>query len=181
MSDEYPVGEPHADLLIATFAAIEQAEQGYSSVRDAEKQGSILLVDAAIVTRDESNRLHIREDSDIGPAPGALWGAGIGLILGTIAGPLGLLVGGAAGALLGSVATGASDAGIPDGFLEDMASTLRPGTAMVAVVVDRLWLADVQEMLAAEGGEVTVRHLPQELAQALKVYNSGGPDATEES
>jgi uncharacterized membrane protein len=166
-------GEPHVEMVVATFSTEKQAREGYDNIREAEKQGEILMVDSAEVYHDEKNQLHMKEEADVGARPGALVGAGIGMILGTIAGPLGLIVGGAAGALLGGATTGATDTGIPDEFLEDMASTLTPGSALVLAVVDQVWADRVSQLLAVAGGEVSTRPLPPELARALKVDVSG--------
>src|SRR6266566_7809354 len=99
-------GDPDYDmspeLIVARFADEAAAKAAYDEIREAEKEGYLLLIDAALVNSDHENRLHIKEEYDMRAGEGALFGAAIGGILGLIGGPLGLIVGGAAGAAIGA-------------------------------------------------------------------------------
>jgi uncharacterized membrane protein len=174
--DEEPVytgasGDPDYDmsleLIVATFADEAAAKAAYHELRDAEKEEYILLVDAAVVTRDSENRLHLEEQHDMKAGPGALLGAGIGAILGFIGGPIGLLVGGAAGAAVGAAAAEGSDAGILDERLKEFADALKPGASMVLVAVAHFWSGLAQAFLERAGGELKTIPLTEEMARQL--------------
>jgi uncharacterized membrane protein len=166
-------GDPDFDmsleLVIATFADEASAKAAYDELREAEKEEYILLVDAAVVNRDDENRLHIREEHDMGASTGALFGAGIGTILGFIGGPLGLLIGGAAGAAMGAAAAQGSDAGMFDERLKEFAEALKPGTSMVIVAVAHFWAGLAAAFLERAGGQLTTIPLTDEIARQLNL------------
>src|SRR5664279_5631598 len=62
-------GDPDRDmaleLITAAFASEAAAKAAYNELREAEKQEIVLLVDAAVVTRDHENKLHIDEEHDM--------------------------------------------------------------------------------------------------------------------
>src|SRR6184192_1123501 len=122
-------GDPDVDMslemIVATFADEAAAKAAYDELVEAEKEEYILLVDAAVVNRDDENRLHIAEEHDLRAGGGALFGAAIGTILGFIGGPLGLIVGGVAGAAIGAAAAEARDAGMDDERLKEFAEALK--------------------------------------------------------
>jgi uncharacterized membrane protein len=163
-----PEDDTAVELLVASFAGDEQAEAAYNTLREAEKQGQLLTADLAIVERDENNHLSVRESQDVDAAPGALLGAGIGAILGMVAGPLGLVVAAAGGALAGGVAAEAIDAGVEDDWLRALGEALRPGGALVAVAIARYWVPLAAGYLQQAGGQVTRHPLPEPLARELQ-------------
>jgi len=166
-------GDPDLDmrmeLVIATFAGEAAAKGAYDEIREAEKQEILLLVDAAMVNRDEANKLHIKEETDMKGGEGAVFGAAIGAILGLIAGPLGLVIGGAAGAAVGAVAAESSDAGMSDDRLREFAESLTPGSSMVIVAVAHYWSALASAFLTRAGGKVSTIILTDDLARQLDI------------
>src|SRR3954452_3308386 len=70
-------GDPDIDmtqeLIVATFADEAAARAAFDELREAEKQEVVLLVDAAVVTRDHVNKLHIKEEHDLRGRSGALF------------------------------------------------------------------------------------------------------------
>jgi uncharacterized membrane protein len=164
-------GDPEVDirpeLVIATFADEATAEAAYDEIREAEKQGILLLIDAAVVNRDHENKLHIKEELDMRGNEGAVFGAVIGAILGIIAGPLGLIIGGAAGAAVGAVAAESSDAGMSDDRLREFAESLKPGTSMVLVAVAHYWSELASAFLTRAGGQVNTIILTDDIARQL--------------
>ena len=168
-----PTGDPDIDssleLIISTFPDEASADAAFNQVRDAEKAESFLLVDAAVVNRDDSNNLHVKEEQDWSGRVGALVGAGIGGILGMLGGPLGLVVGGAAGAAIGAAAAAGKDSGIHDEKLKELAANLRPRTSMVILVVAHFWSVSASDLLRSAGGDVTTTPLTAETARQLNL------------
>jgi uncharacterized membrane protein len=168
-----PSGDPDLDispeLSIARFADEAAAKAAFDEIREAEKQQILLLIDAALVTRDQQNKLHIHEEQDMHGGEGALFGAAIGAILGLVAGPLGLVIGGAAGAAVGAVAAEGSDSGISDERLREFADSLKPGSSMVIVAVAHYWSELASAFLTRAGGQVNTILLTDDLARQLDV------------
>jgi len=166
-------GDPDVDMslemIVATFADEAAAKAAYDELVEAEKEEYILLVDAAVVNREDENRLHIAEEHDLRAGGGALFGAAIGTILGFIGGPLGLIVGGVAGAAIGAAAAEARDAGMDDERLKEFANALKPGASMVVVVVAHFWSGLATAFLERAGGETTIIPLTDELAAQLNL------------
>jgi uncharacterized membrane protein len=169
--DIEPSGDPDLDmrpeLVIATFADEAAAKAAYDEIREAEKQGILLLIDAAMVNRDHANKLHIKEEADMRGGEGAVFGAAIGAILGMIAGPLGLVIGGAAGAAVGAVAAESSDVGMSDDRLREFAASLTPGSSIVIVAVAHYWSALASAFLTRAGGQANTIILTDDLARQL--------------
>jgi uncharacterized membrane protein len=163
-----PEDDTEIELLVASFADDDRARAAYDILREAEKRGQLLTADMAIVERDQNNHLNVREEQDVDAGPGALLGAGIGAILGMIAGPLGLVVAAAGGALAGGVAAEAIDAGVEDDWLRALGEALTPGGALVAVAIARYWVPLAAGYLQQAGGEVTRLPLPAPLARELQ-------------
>jgi uncharacterized membrane protein len=168
-----PTGDPDIDsalqLVIARFPDEDAARAAFNEIKEAEREEVILLVDAAVVNRDDGNNLHVKDEQDWPAGVGALLGAGIGTILGTLGGPVGLVVGGAAGAAIGAAAAGSRDAGMSDERLMEFANSLEPGTSMVIVAVARLWSKATVDILTRAGGKVTTIALSDDLARQLGI------------
>ena len=95
------------DVPVQIVVAVFQTEQGADTIlyelEAAKSAGYIGIQNAAVLRRDEENKLHIREKKDWGAGEGAAAGAIVGALIGAIAGPGAILVG-AAGAVVGGLA-----------------------------------------------------------------------------
>jgi uncharacterized membrane protein len=178
-------GDPETDaapeLVIATFpdkASALEAFRGMEGIKWAEKAGQILLIDAAVVHRDEGNNLHVEDELDWPGGVGALEGAGVGTILGMFVGPLGMVVGGAAGAVIGAATAARSDAGMSDERLMEFGNALRPSTSMIIAAVAHMWSATTADILARQGGEVRTMPLTDEMARQLHLARQLGLDSS---
>jgi len=155
-------------LIVAAFNDEKAADQALEALRQAKKEKLIGILDAAVIRRDEKNKLHLKETADVGGGKGALAGGMVGAVLGLIAGPAGLLVGAAAGALTGGVAGKAIDAGIPDARLKEIGEALKPGTSAIVAIIEHRWVAEIQNELAAAGAQVMTEALKADIATQLE-------------
>lgn len=87
-------------LVTVTFRGVYDAYAALAVLSDLHTQGQVDMINAAIVMRDEHSRIHI-EDATDGTAPGPTAGT-IGLLIEVLRGPLGVLLSGAAGAVIRS-------------------------------------------------------------------------------
>mgnify|MGYP006944228141 CR=1 FL=1 len=83
-------------VLIAAFGEEKAADEALSELKQAKWAGLIGIQNAAVLRRDEKNKLHVKELKDWGGGKGAAFGGAVGAVLGVLTGP-GILVAGAAG------------------------------------------------------------------------------------
>ena len=126
------------------------------------------MVGGAVVTRDVDGRVEVKSEVGDLPYEGTASGGLIGLLLGVIGGPLGVLIGGSTGLLVGSLFD-IDDAATTESVLTEISKQVRPTrTAVLAQVTEPS--ADVIDTAMAQlGGEVVRRpvvEVEQEIAAA---------------
>ena len=119
-----------------------------------------------MVWRAEDGKLHIKEPDDKTATAGIGVGAVLGGMLGTLAGPAGVVLGASAGAAIGGLAA-RGDSGIPDERLEEIGEALAPGTSALVVLLDEADIEETRQALAERGGKVMVASLDADLAEQL--------------
>jgi uncharacterized membrane protein len=154
-------------LIVAAFQDEKAADDALKELKSARKEKLIDIQDAAVIRRDEKNKLHIKETADPGGGRGAAAGGAIGAIIGLIGGPAGVVVGGAAGALVGGVTAKVIDSGIPDDRLKQIGEGLKPGTSAIVAIIEHRWVEEVQNQLAETGADVLTEDLRDDIAEQL--------------
>ena len=154
-------------VIIAAFKEEETADAALKALKEAKKERLIGIQDAAVIRRDEDNKLHIKETADMGGGKGAAVGGVLGGIIGLIGGPAGVVLGGAAGAAVGGFTAKLFDAGIPDERLEEIGSALTPGTSAIIAIIEHKWVAEVEQELAQAGADVLTEALRDDIAKQL--------------
>jgi len=187
------------NVILVSFEEESEAYQAASVLKQADVEGRIVLHAIAIVQRAEDGTLRVKE-GEVEDFPVATWttsaigavtGGLIGLTLGVLGAPLGLLLGGVWGALLGSLID--LDAlAEEESVLATMARALQPGTTAVIAqvtepttdivdtemerlggVVIRRPVAEVEAELAA--AEEATRAAEEEARRRLKEEREPGP------
>ncbi|HUA03763.1 MAG TPA: DUF1269 domain-containing protein [Solirubrobacteraceae bacterium] len=91
------------NVIAVTFTEEASAYEALSRLKDLDSRGDIAVHGAAVVAREQDGKLsekdEIGEDNYEGTAGGGL----IGLLIGVLGGPLGVIIGGATGVLVGSL------------------------------------------------------------------------------
>ncbi len=154
-------------LIVAAFQDEDAAGDALKELKLARKEKLIDIQDAAVIRRDEKNRLHIKETADPGGGRGAAAGGTIGAIIGLIGGPAGVVVGGAAGALVGGMTAKVIDSGIPDDRLRQIGEGLKPGTSAIVAIIEHRWVEEVQNQLAETGADVLTEAMRDDIAEQL--------------
>jgi uncharacterized membrane protein len=89
-------------LIVITFEDTEQAPQAFESLKKAQSTGHVKLDDAAVVIKQESGQVEIKNQLDTGVKWGAVGVGALGLLLGSVFFPLaGIAIGAVGGALVG--------------------------------------------------------------------------------
>ncbi len=130
-----------AFLYVASYGNREDAKSDFDAVQQLHRDGLIGLYDAALVTRDGDDRVHINtiekpteRGAAVGLGIGAVAGLGISAIVSAFFPPY-LLAGAALGAL-GGGAIGHLRDGLPRRDLKELGQTLNDGTAAVVVLAE---------------------------------------------
>jgi uncharacterized membrane protein len=125
------------NVLVVEFTDDDSAYQALTSLKELDSQGQIEVVEAAVVTRGDDGQIktkdQVAEDHLAGTASGGI----VGLLIGILGGPLGVLLGGATGLLIGSLYD-VADADDTDSVLSEVSTTVRAGrNAVLAQVVEQ--------------------------------------------
>jgi uncharacterized membrane protein len=158
--------EPN-EMLIIAYPSEDGAEQVLKALQQLNHDHLVQLKNAAIVVRDKSGKISIRETRDFDAKQGAIVGALAGGLIGKLTG--GSLLGDAAlGAVGGLAASRIIDLGFDDNYLRQVGDNLPPGSSAIVAIVhfDQLEQA-LQTLHQFQGGRVMRQTLPLEIQQQL--------------
>lgn len=154
-----------SELIVMGFDDMFQAHEVLVTLQKMEKEQLIDLEDAAIVTCDRKQKIHINQQFNLvktGAVSGGFWGLLIGaLLLNPLAG---VAVGAASGALVGKVA----DFGIDDDFIKTLGKTLKPRSSALFILVKKATPDKVIQELKRFKGKIIHTSLPVEAERQLE-------------
>lgn len=154
-----------ADLVAIRFKDPARAEEALSQAAEAQKEHTLDLADAVIVSRDEAGAVTLKQSFNTvaaGAASGGLWGTLIGLVF------LNPLLGLAAGAASGALSGYLTDFGIDDAMMKKMGQKLEPGESALFVLVRKSTPDRVVPILRNLEGEVFHTSLSREQEDRLR-------------
>lgn len=155
-----------ADLIAVVFESEAKAEEVRNMILGMTKDYLIDIGDAAIAVKTADGRVKLNQlmnTTAAGAAGGSFWGLLIGVLF------LNPLVGVAAGAAGGAIAGALTDVGVNDKFMKSIASEdIKPGEAVLFVLVKRVTGDKVLEQLKGVGGRVLQTSLDHTREQALR-------------
>jgi uncharacterized membrane protein len=149
-------------MLVAVFNTEDQAFEGLAALKALHDDGDITVYATAVLVKDRTGKLSVRQAADEGPA-GTFLGMLTGGLIGVIGGPVGIPIGAAIGGLTG-MAFDLDRAGTGETFFDDVAKALAPGKAAVIADIDETWTAPVNARLHKQGGMV-FRRLRSEVVE----------------
>ena len=170
------------DVIAVSFEEDDLAYAALARLKQLDSEGQIELRAAAVVTRDVEGRLVTKDTAGKDPMEGTAAGGLIGLLVGILGGPLGVLIGGTTGVLVGSLVD-IEEGDSTDSVLEALSQEVRPGHdtllaelrepsdhQLVDAVIEsrsgnvlRRPVADVEaEIAAAEKAQRQARHKARE-------------------
>jgi len=167
-----PEGWDGHNVIAVSFEDDRTAYKALTSLTELDSQHRVRVAEAVVVVRDEDGQVVVKDKVESTSLPATASGGLIGLLIGVLGGPLGVLVGGTYGLFVGSLFD-LSDIEEADSALAAISSSVRLGhTALLAVVdeqspelvdaamsdldgtVVRRTVADVEaEIAAAESAE----------------------------
>jgi uncharacterized membrane protein len=176
MTTDVPV-----DVVVAAFPNEQGAKDALNELEGAKREGLIGIKDAAVLRRDEANKLHIAETADKGLGRGAAIGGVAGAAVGIIAGPIGWAALG--GAAVGGLAAKLRDGGFPDQRLRQIGEGLKPGSSAIVAVVEHEWVRDVERRMEARAADLITESVKSDIAAQLeeegeRLQQEGGSPGT---
>jgi uncharacterized membrane protein len=132
------MGENPIQLFVATFGDEVQAGQVLKDFQAMDREGSIELIDAAVIVHTQAGKVKFEETADPGAKRWGKRGANAGGVVGLLFPPAIIAtaaVGGGAGALWGRL----RDKGFKDEDLREVGQSMEPGTsAIIALAEDHV-------------------------------------------
>jgi uncharacterized membrane protein len=166
------------NVVVVGFTEPSKAYQALSVLKESDATGRIGLESAAVVERTATGELSIPESADnvglVGTASGSL----IGMLVGVLGGPVGLLLGWGAGALMG----GAFDidrAETSDEALTVLGRAIPPETTALIASVEEPSVEVIDEEMSKLGGEVTRRPVADVMAELEAAQQAADAAAAE--
>jgi uncharacterized membrane protein len=160
------MSEVPVQVVVAAFQEENDADEVLRELKAAKWAGLIGIQNAAVIRRDQKNKLHIKEMKDWGGGKGAAFGGALGAIVGVLAGP-GALAVGAAGALIGGLAAKLRDSGFSDVRLKTVGESLKPGTSAIVAVIEHKWVAELEQELEEAEADVITMAIAADVAEQL--------------
>jgi uncharacterized membrane protein len=139
-------------MIVTVFDSEKEAYEGARGLKEMHVEGSIALYAMAVIAKEPSGKVSIKQTADQGPV-GTVLGLATGSLIGLLGGPAGVAVGAAAGTLGGSLSD-LANAGVGADFLDEVAQYLQPGKAAVVAEVEEQWVIPVDSRMEDLGGTV---------------------------
>jgi uncharacterized membrane protein len=160
----------------------KNAYQALTDLKELDSQGQIKIAGAAVVEREVDGRVDIKSQVGDTPYEGTAVGGTIGLLVGIIGGPLGMLLGGSYGLLVGSLFD-VDDVSTTESVLADISKQVQPNrTSLLAQVTEQSHEV-IDTAMAKLGGEVLRRpvvDVEEEIAAAEEAERNAKREARKE-
>ena len=168
------------DVVMAAYQDTGAAERDFDALVRMVKDKAVRSEGVILVERDAGGQVRVTQTGDHLGRKGLGWGGGVGLVVGLFSPPMlaSIVVGAAAGGLIGKFARHRVESGLEKGVGEK----LQPGTAVIIAVIDSGDRLAAERALAGSPAKSVVpmdkkglRELKAALAEAAGKFN---PDRT---
>jgi len=144
------------NVITVAFEDDANAYEALTTLKELESQGQIGIRGAAVVLREETGQIldkdELGEESHVGTATGGI----VGLLVGILGGPFGILIGGATGLLVGSLFDD-DDEDETESVLAEISKSIRVGHNAVLAEVSEQSPEVIDTAMARLGGSVLRR------------------------
>src|SRR5580765_7122482 len=152
------------NVVVVRFTEPSKAYQALSVLKKCDAEGRIGLESAAVVERTAAGELHIPESADNVGLIGTASGSMIGMLIGVLGGPVGVLLGWGAGAMMGG-AFDVDRAVTSDEALTVLGQAIPTGSTAVIASVEEPAVEVIDGEMAKLDGEVTRRSVPDVMGE----------------
>ena len=171
------MSEKPIELFVASYDNEFGAKQSLKDFEAMDREGSIDLIDAAVIVHTAEGKVKFEETADPSGKKWAKRGAIAGGLVGLIFPPTiiaSAIVGGGAGGIWGKI----RDKGFKDEDLKEIGESLEPGSSAIIAIAEDHVLDDLQRGL--EGYERIARHaMSAEAVVAITAVGTGEADEEE--
>jgi uncharacterized membrane protein len=124
------------NVIAVSFSDDANAYEALSRLKELKAKGEVGVRDAAVVTRDEDGKIVTKDQVGGDSVEGTATGGLVGLLIGILGGPIGIVVGGATGVLVGSLFD-EDDTDETESALADISKSIQVGrTGLLADVTE---------------------------------------------
>jgi uncharacterized membrane protein len=169
-------------VIAVSFEDDRNAYNALTSLKELDTQGRVRVREAVVVFRGEDGQVVQKDRVESTAMPATAGGGLLGLLIGVIGGPLGVLVGGTYGLFVGSLLD-LDDIGEADSALAAISTSVGLGHTGLLAVVDEQSPEVVDTAMAALGGTVVRRSVAEveaEIAAAEKAERHAKHEARKE-
>ncbi len=152
------------NVIAVTFDDDSKAYTALTSLGQLGQQHRVELGGASVVVRAEDGHVETKEEIVDSEYEGMAVGGSMGLLLGVIGGPLGILIGGATGVMVGSLFD-LDEEDATDSALSAVSRSVRPGRPALIAVVNEQTPEVVDAAMAEHGGTVVRRQYADVMAE----------------
>lgn len=163
--------DDHELVLVAAYGNLDSARADFGDL-ERRLQHGLELRGAALVTKNADGHPEVVEAANRHGRVGAGMGAGVGLLFGLFAPPLGLAV--LVGATVGGLVASFAEHELRSGLRQEIGEALEAGTAVIVSVVYRYGRASVESTLERADtiielrlDRATINSLDQAVAEAM--------------
>jgi uncharacterized membrane protein len=142
-------------MLVVVFDSELKAYEGSKALQELQDEGSISLYAKAVIARDASGKVAVKQQGDMGPV-GTAVGLLTGSLIGLIGGPVGFAFGASAGTY-GGMLYDLAQLGIGEDFITEVEKSLKPGEAAVVAEAWEEWTTPVDSRMETLDGVVLRR------------------------
>lgn len=154
-----------SSLIVMAFDTEDEAEKVREALVSGKKQGLIQIDDAAVVVKDASGKVHVKNQVSRGTWTATGVGGLLGLLIGTIFFPLGgLVMGLAGGALVGRM----MNLGVDGKFVKQVEEEIQPGTSALFILAGNADPTGALAILRQFEGRVIQTNLSSEAEESLR-------------
>ena len=152
-------------LIVITFDNPDEAAKVRQTLKNMEHGGHLSLDDSAVVVKEASGKVHLKNEMDRGEEAGIIGGSVVGLLIGSVLFPVvGLVLGAVGGALVGKLL----DKGVDQKFVRDVTEKMQPGSSAIFFIVRDEDPGMAIASLRPYKGQIYETTLPEEAEEALR-------------
>lgn len=170
------------NVITVSFDVDANAYEAITQLKELDSQQQIGLAAAAVVVRHEDGTIEEKDEVSNSTWSGTAGGGVLGLLIGIIGGPLGVLIGGATGVLVGSLFD-IDDSDETGSVLGEISKAVRVGHTEVLAELAEQSPEVIDTAMSALGGTVlrrSVADVEAEMAAAEKAQKEAKRKASKE-
>ncbi len=170
------------NVIAVSFDPDNNTYAALTTLKELDEQGRLGVEAATVVVRDANGQIVVKDRAGSFEYAGTASGGMLGLLLGIIGGPLGVLIGGTYGLMVGSLFD-LDEVERTESVLSEISASVRPGHSALLAQVTEQSAEVVDTAMARLGGTVLrrpVADVEAEIAAAENAQREAQREATKE-